>query len=1201
MGKSSPGRGESPSSLDGGSPPFVNRIHELASLERWFQDAAAGHPRVVLIQGEAGIGKTRLLQEAMSIARRLRMEVCLGRCYEDLTLPYLPFVEHLLPQLQRMPEDESHSIGPDVQLINQLVDRAAALPSEARPSIAGQADHGKVQLFLAVSHATVKFAQSRPMVFVVEDLHWADRLSLDLFDHVAFTVSDTATREPVPLVIVGTYRQLPAEERLSRLTARLQREEVCRSITLAGLNELETHELIGGLGVARPSHQLTVTVSDATRGNPLFIQEVVHHLVRQDELQEQGGYVVTATAASELRLPEQVTSAIVSRAEGVSESCRKVLTLASLLGDSFSFQTLAIVSGMSEDDLLNLLEEGMRHRLLRSEGPAFQFAHPLVRHVFYHEPSAPRRQRLHKQIADRLQSLYADHLDQHVMEIAHHLVKAGPAAGEDVVVMFARRAADQAFGVFAWSEAAQYYEAALAAAASSGRLAAQDRADLHYRAGLAHYYDQDVGPCLHHYERAIGIYRTVGDVRGLAQALMEKTRTQFTLATVPLGTVADIKPLEDVLVALGEREPDLRGHVLAVIAEAYRNGRQAEKARERAQQALEIGRRIQDDRLCAYANFALALASFNDLHVVEALDGCENALVHARRADDVIREGWALHRIPLALTLLGRLEEAEAVSIKACESTRRSQDWSNYSLGLSHLASVAVAKGDFDAAERWTHETMLMVARSRYPWGGFRSLLALACARALRGAWTEAEDALDVVVEPGRVFEDPGLIVGTFHRVFRQLLRARSGSADGALEPLAGELMKIVGTDTYSVAPLCALVELADLVGAPAIAELPYEALSTAAERGVLFSTGWMFSVPRVLGTIATLNRRWDAADAHFRMASEVAARAGALPELARAHLDHARMLIAQGQASSHPRAVDLVDQAFPVFTELGMPPFVWQAQRAAEALKIRLPVGAPRSATQPVAHPDNLSGREVDVLMRMAEGHSRQKIAGDLVLGMKTVAAHLSSILHKIGVGDEAAATEYTRKRGLTRVDHGRGPSSPEEGPSRALRIILVSDVVASGQLIQRTGDARAHDLIRTHNMLIRQCLASHRGAEILHTGDGVEASFSSASGAVECGIAIQKAFAKHNREHRADSIQVRIGINAGEPISTEGRLFGVAVHTAFGICARAQPGEILVSEVVQQLVAGKGFVLVNRGQIELKGLGRVRVHSVAWDRGEV
>jgi class 3 adenylate cyclase len=171
----------------------------------------------------------------------------------------------------------------------------------------------------------------------------------------------------------------------------------------------------------------------------------------------------------------------------------------------------------------------------------------------------------------------------------------------------------------------------------------------------------------------------------------------------------------------------------------------------------------------------------------------------------------------------------------------------------------------------------------------------------------------------------------------------------------------------------------------------------------------------------------------------------------------------------------------------------------------------------------------------------------------------------------------------------------------NRALRIILVSDVVSSGDLIRRAGDARAHELIRMHNNFIRRSLASHEGMEIAHTGDGIEAAFSSASRAVECAIAIQKEFAQHNRANPAESMHVRIGINAGEPIPTEGRLFGTAVHAAFGICARAQPGEILVSEVVHQLVAGKGFGLIARGRVELKGLGRVRVHRVAWEQDGV
>jgi hypothetical protein len=278
--------------------------------------------------------------------------------------------------------------------------------------------------------------------------------------------------------------------------------------------------------------------------------------------------------------------------------------------------------------------------------------------------------------------------------------------------------------------------------------------------------------------------------------------------------------------------------------------------------------------------------------------------------------------------------------------TRKTSDWGDYSVALSHLASLAVVRGDFDATESRAHETMLMVYRSRYPWGGFRSLCALACARALRGAWAEAEDALDILVEPGHVFEDAGPIIKVFARVFRQLLRVQSQAATEALEPLAAELMQVVRTDTYSLGPLCALVELGDLMSAPTMAELPYQALSLAAERGALFSSGWMYLLPRILGVIATLNRQWDTAQTHFQTAIEVATSVGARPELGRSYLDYARLLVARGTGSDRRQAIELVQQAGPLLLDLGMQPLAQRAAQLAEALQASIPLVSQQRAT---------------------------------------------------------------------------------------------------------------------------------------------------------------------------------------------------------------------------------------------------------------
>jgi adenylate cyclase len=176
---------------------------------------------------------------------------------------------------------------------------------------------------------------------------------------------------------------------------------------------------------------------------------------------------------------------------------------------------------------------------------------------------------------------------------------------------------------------------------------------------------------------------------------------------------------------------------------------------------------------------------------------------------------------------------------------------------------------------------------------------------------------------------------------------------------------------------------------------------------------------------------------------------------------------------------------------------------------------------------------------------------------------------------------------------------TAPAEGEAvQPLLIVLITDMEDSTALIDRLGDAQAYELLRIHNAIIRDCLRTHAGTEVTHTGDGIEASFRLASNAVECAIAIQQAFARYNVEHPATSIRVRVGINAGEPITTEGRLFGVAVHATFRICTRALPGQILISDVVRQLASGRSFVFVNRGRVVLKGFqGRVQLYEVRWD----
>ncbi|MDO8611764.1 MAG: adenylate/guanylate cyclase domain-containing protein [Dehalococcoidia bacterium] len=178
-------------------------------------------------------------------------------------------------------------------------------------------------------------------------------------------------------------------------------------------------------------------------------------------------------------------------------------------------------------------------------------------------------------------------------------------------------------------------------------------------------------------------------------------------------------------------------------------------------------------------------------------------------------------------------------------------------------------------------------------------------------------------------------------------------------------------------------------------------------------------------------------------------------------------------------------------------------------------------------------------------------------------------------------------------------------------LLTILFTDMEGSTTLTQRLGDAAAQELLRTHNAIIRDALRAHGGAEIKHTGDGVMASFSTASKALECAVAIQQAFRERNAAVGAalappqgaasgaptplEPLLVRIGLNAGEPVAEDQDLFGAAVQLAARVCARAEPGQVLAANVVRELAMGKGFLFADMGEVVLRGFeDPVRLYEV-------
>jgi class 3 adenylate cyclase len=238
------------------------------------------------------------------------------------------------------------------------------------------------------------------------------------------------------------------------------------------------------------------------------------------------------------------------------------------------------------------------------------------------------------------------------------------------------------------------------------------------------------------------------------------------------------------------------------------------------------------------------------------------------------------------------------------------------------------------------------------------------------------------------------------------------------------------------------------------------------------------------------------------------------------------------------------------------------------------------------VMHPGRASYPPVDLARGLASGipDARLVVLEDALLlpWVGDMEAMASAIDEFLGEGEEAAA----------------GAEPPEAG---AFRTVLFTDVEGSTALTQRLGDAKARDVLREHERMVREALKSHGGSEVKALGDGFMASFGSATKALECAIAMQRAFAAHN-ESAEEPVRVRVGLNAGEPIAEDdpdGRsdLFGTAVIEAARIAAKADGGEILVANVVRELAKGKDFRFADRGDVALKGFDEpVRLYEVRW-----
>jgi class 3 adenylate cyclase len=387
--------------------PCVGREAELSRLSARLGEATAGRGGLVLVSGEPGIGKTRLVSEFAARAERSGAQVVWGHCYEgDWTPPYAPFVDALDGYVDIAPPDELRAdLGSGGAVLAQLVPKLREVLPDLHEFALLTPDEERFRLFDATAQFLVAASARQPMVLCLDDLQWADGGSVGMLRHLARLVPRHR------IVVAGTYRDAEVDEGhpLASALSAFPRETTLERLRLEGLDPSGTAQLLGAMGDEEFDPRVGAFWARETAGNPFFIGELVRHLVEEGTLYRgPDGRWTTDRPLRELSLPDSVRDVVARRVSRLSEESRRFLAVASAFEGPFRLDVVAAVADLSEDSALDAVDEALAARALEAVGltDTYVFHHALIRHTLYDQVTPSRRVRLHRKVAEALESAY---------------------------------------------------------------------------------------------------------------------------------------------------------------------------------------------------------------------------------------------------------------------------------------------------------------------------------------------------------------------------------------------------------------------------------------------------------------------------------------------------------------------------------------------------------------------------------------------------------------------------------------------------------------------------------------------------------------------------------------------------------------------------------------------------------------------------
>jgi len=494
-------------------PVLIGREVSLASFARVFEQVKHGQGHTVLVSGEAGIGKSRLVAEAR--AQMGPEQVCFlqGACFEqDRALPFAPLVDLLRSLLLGgsraafLPH-----LAPFAPELIKLVPELAIFLPDVRPTPVLSPEEEKRRFFATLTHCLLGLAEPRPLVLVIEDLHWSDDTSLE------FLLGLARHLRSCPLLLLLTYRREEVHPALAHFLSSLDRGRVTLECSLSALSMEEVHAMLRAIfQLRRPVRRdFLEALYRLTEGNPFFVEEVVKSLLASGDIFFSEG-IWDRKPLAELHIPRSVHEAVQQRIRLLDEEARETLELAAVVGRHVDVALLQAVTGRPEAELLAVLDILIAAQLLvENEASQVAFRHALTRAAVYQGLPAHQRKALHLTMARLIERLYASSREAHLSDLAHHFYQA---EAWTEALSYAQHIGEKALALYAPRAALEHLNHALLAA---GHLPEANPLPLLLARGQAHESLGELEAARCDFEQALQTAQATGDTQAEWQSLME--------------------------------------------------------------------------------------------------------------------------------------------------------------------------------------------------------------------------------------------------------------------------------------------------------------------------------------------------------------------------------------------------------------------------------------------------------------------------------------------------------------------------------------------------------------------------------------------------------------------------------------------------------------------------------------------------------